>query len=144
MDFRSILVIAISAPVCLTIVMIGLPRMRGKAKATLGPDGKVALELGQSAEVPERREIDRPEGLSRLASELGPMLVAAIDSHGCRNAALICANAEVSANLIDRSIEVGSHAIEKYKVNGVVESAVKSLKDDRVHLRRAIANPGGV
>lgn len=67
MDFNSILVIGVSAPICLTIIVIGLPRVMrrghasfavGNAKATIGAD-----------EQPRRRATDNLDDANKALVE---------------------------------------------------------------------------
>lgn len=102
MDFKIVLTIAISTPLTAGVLMLGLYKIKGKAKASIGPDGKLSLEVG---ETPARRETDSPEWSERFASRIIEAVRSGL-AHDCAQADLVRVMADGHEKHTDAIIRV--------------------------------------
>jgi len=102
MDFKTILTLAISAPITTGILMLGLYKIKGKVRASIDTDGKLSIETG---EAPARRETDSPEWSERFASRIIEAVRSGL-AHECVQADLVRVMADGHEKHTDAIIRV--------------------------------------
>jgi hypothetical protein len=122
---NTIYAICISSPICLLIIVFGLPRiMRGKGNASVDV-GNVKVSVGEGEqEAPRRRAMDSDEYVQDLAVRIAGVIKET--THECRQAPLLESLTEAVEILTPTVAGLAAEAVTR-NINGVVKKGAEAL-----------------